>query len=485
MAGDPDRLARRYEEDLREHFRLRGTAGPVFDLIFLGVGTDGHTASLFPDSPVLAETRRWTAAVKGGRPELWRVTLTYPVLNCARQVVFLVTGADKAAVLRRLSTEPQAGLPAQRVRPHAGTVRWIVDREAAGGAGTDQEVGMTRIFAADIGGTHSRFAAFELDAGGRPVMAERRWLKTRVADSFDRLLATLRAEGPGPVPAGCDIAVIAVAGPVEDEAFSTPPNIDWEVDLTRAKIGLDRKRCVLVNDFVAQAYACGSPLADSARPVLVGEALPGAVRAVIGAGTGLGHAALVPVGAGRFQAVASEGGHTSFPFRGPQEWEYARFLEQEIDEPYVRSEIVVSGRGLSLVHRFLSGADLRPAEIAAKLTPTAETLSWMARFYARAARNYALQVLARGGLYIAGGVAAKLPELVTHPAFRRRIPPLGHHGPAVGADPRLPGHRGGKRPVGGGPARRPALGRRPAPITPAGKTLKRIYQLKKRRVSAK
>lgn len=140
VAGDPERLARRYEEDLREHFHRQGSVGPVFDLIFLGVGADGHTASLFPGSPVLAETRRWTAAVKGGRPDLWRVTLTYPVLNRARQVVFLVTGADKAAVLRQMSTEPQAMLPAQRVRPHAGTVRWIVDRQAAGGAGTDQGV---------------------------------------------------------------------------------------------------------------------------------------------------------------------------------------------------------------------------------------------------------------------------------------------------------------------------------------------------------
>jgi glucokinase len=96
---------------------------------------------------------------------------------------------------------------------------------------------------------------------------------------------------------------------------------------------------------------------------------------------------------------------------------YARFLERETGEPYVRGETVVSGSGLNLLHRFLSGEDLRPAEIAARLDPGSETLTWMARFYARAARDYALQVLARGGLYIAGGVAAKLPALVTHPAF--------------------------------------------------------------------
>jgi 6-phosphogluconolactonase len=132
VSGAPERSAQAYEEELRAHFRGRGTAGPVFDLIFLGVGTDGHTASLFPDSPVLAETRRWAAAVKGGRPEVWRVTLTYPALNRARRVVFLATGAEKADIVRRLLTEPQGALPAQRVRPTAGAVRWLLDRAAAG-----------------------------------------------------------------------------------------------------------------------------------------------------------------------------------------------------------------------------------------------------------------------------------------------------------------------------------------------------------------
>jgi glucokinase len=276
---------------------------------------------------------------------------------------------------------------------------------------------MTRILAADIGGTHSRFAWFELGAGGRPVMAERRWLNTREAGSFAHLLDRLRADGHWRSPGRSDIAVVAVAGPVEAERFSDPPNIDWQIDLSQADIGLPPDRCILVNDFIAQAWACGSPLADSARPVLPGKPAPGAVRAVIGAGTGLGHAALVPIGAGRFAAVASEGGHAGFAFAGPREVKYARFLERETGEPYVRGETVVSGSGLNLLHRFLSGEDLRPAEIAARLDPGSETLTWMARFYARAARDYALQVLARGGLYIAGGVAAKLPALVTHPAF--------------------------------------------------------------------
>jgi 6-phosphogluconolactonase len=131
VAGDPEALARRYEEELRAHFRMRRLPEPVFDLIILGVGADGHTASLFPGSPALEERLRWTAAVKGGKPEVWRVTLTYAVLNRARRVVFLACGASKAAVVRRVLTALPPDLPAQHVRPPAGRVTWVLDPAAA------------------------------------------------------------------------------------------------------------------------------------------------------------------------------------------------------------------------------------------------------------------------------------------------------------------------------------------------------------------
>jgi 6-phosphogluconolactonase len=131
VAGDPGDLARRYEEELRAHFRMRRLPEPIFDLIILGVGADGHTASLFPGSPALEERLRWTAAVEGGQPEVWRVTLTYAVLNLARRVVFLACGAGKAAVVRRVLTASPPDLPAQRVRPPAGRVTWVLDPAAA------------------------------------------------------------------------------------------------------------------------------------------------------------------------------------------------------------------------------------------------------------------------------------------------------------------------------------------------------------------
>ncbi len=109
-----------------------GRAWPRFDLVLLGLGADGHTASLFPGSPILEETTRSVVPVKAqyqGRPA-WRVTLTLPAINAARQVIFLVTGASKADVLQTVLMGPQT-LPAQRVRPKSGQLTWLVDAEAA------------------------------------------------------------------------------------------------------------------------------------------------------------------------------------------------------------------------------------------------------------------------------------------------------------------------------------------------------------------
>lgn len=129
---DPAAAARDYEQELRRCF---GPASiPVFDLICLGMGDNGHTASLFPATPVLHESRRWAAPVYVQELAAWRVTLTAPVLNAAREVVFLVTGANKADMLRRVRTGPYTPdeLPAQLIEPASGRVRWLVDAAAAG-----------------------------------------------------------------------------------------------------------------------------------------------------------------------------------------------------------------------------------------------------------------------------------------------------------------------------------------------------------------
>jgi 6-phosphogluconolactonase len=137
IAGElgADEAAARCEADLRAHF---GDAPvPRFDLVLLGLGSDGHTASLFPGSPALAVRDRWAVAGPPGLPPLVpRVTLTLPVLDAARAVLFLVAGADKAAPLRRL-VRPRAGeepIPAARVHPQ-GELLVLADEAAAGEVG--------------------------------------------------------------------------------------------------------------------------------------------------------------------------------------------------------------------------------------------------------------------------------------------------------------------------------------------------------------
>ncbi len=126
--------AEAYELTLRDVFRPAADRLPRFDLILLGVGEDGHTASLFPDSPILNETRRWVAPVlEAPKPPPERVTLTLPVINSARHVVFVAAGTEKTAIVSKVlgADSGKPALPAQRVRPFEGDLQWFVDDAAA------------------------------------------------------------------------------------------------------------------------------------------------------------------------------------------------------------------------------------------------------------------------------------------------------------------------------------------------------------------
>ncbi len=132
-AGPPEVVAAAYEGELRASFLLDDGSLPRFDLILLGLGSDGHTASLFPGAPALDERRRLVVATPPGSlpPAVDRVTFTLPVLNAARAIVFLVSGADKAEALRRVLAGDQS-LPAARVQPTDGELHWLVDQAARG-----------------------------------------------------------------------------------------------------------------------------------------------------------------------------------------------------------------------------------------------------------------------------------------------------------------------------------------------------------------
>jgi 6-phosphogluconolactonase len=129
--GTPDEAASRYERTLQAAYGATAfdPARPLFDITLLGLGPDGHTASLLPGEPVLEERKRWVVAVSHGRPEV-RITMTYPAIESSRHVAFLVAGAEKAAILGAIRAGG-SDVPAARVKP-VGEVVWFVDRAAVG-----------------------------------------------------------------------------------------------------------------------------------------------------------------------------------------------------------------------------------------------------------------------------------------------------------------------------------------------------------------
>lgn len=137
---DPANAAEEYALELGRFFG--DASAPRFDLILLGMGPDGHTASLFPRRPALEENHKWVVSTEPGlEPYVPRITLTLPVLNSAANVLFLVTGEDKASTVARVLTgaPAPADLPSQSVHPVDGTLTWLVDRAAAAGIAADAD----------------------------------------------------------------------------------------------------------------------------------------------------------------------------------------------------------------------------------------------------------------------------------------------------------------------------------------------------------
>jgi len=130
---DPERAAAEYEHQLRAAFQSQAGMPPRFDLVLLGMGADGHTASLFPHTEALREKQRWVVRNHVPKLQAHRLTLTAPVINAGATILFLVAGDEKAAALRDVLEGPAdpGRLPAQLIRPTAGRLVWLVDRAAA------------------------------------------------------------------------------------------------------------------------------------------------------------------------------------------------------------------------------------------------------------------------------------------------------------------------------------------------------------------
>ncbi|MDR2744862.1 MAG: glucokinase [Desulfovibrio sp.] len=290
---------------------------------------------------------------------------------------------------------------------------------------------MRRVFAADIGGTSARFASFVLDDGkqraGRGFGADSvpdleleraAWLPTsELTDTASVLAAFGRALDMSPDALGtAEALVFALAGPVAGGRGSLT-NGALRLDLADAR---QLPPAFLINDFQAQAYACAGRPGKTARPVVTPAEEtrgPGGPRAVVGAGTGLGMAVLCGCG-DRLLALPSEAGHADFPFAGGEESRFQEFVREHTGLPRVVGDVVLTGRGLALLHRYLTGEILNPREVSRRaLRGDTPTLRWYARLYGRFCRNAVLTTLCTGGLWIAGGIAADNPLAVTGESF--------------------------------------------------------------------
>jgi 6-phosphogluconolactonase len=131
--SDPQEAALEYEDSLRKFFGLSEEGWPLFDICLLGIGPDGHTASLFTGSPALAEKKRWVAAVNIEKLKVYRLTLTPPVFNHSAQVIFLVAGKEKAPMMKELFITDRRSnrFPFLEIRPHEGKLIFLLDQDAA------------------------------------------------------------------------------------------------------------------------------------------------------------------------------------------------------------------------------------------------------------------------------------------------------------------------------------------------------------------
>lgn len=286
-----------------------------------------------------------------------------------------------------------------------------------------------RVVAGDVGGTKTLLALCEVQgASVRPLRVERH--ESRAWSSFDALLRSFATrETAGHAQAAC----VGVAGPVEDDACRAT-NLPWSIDAAGVASALGVARARLVNDFFAAASGIAA-LADSDLVTLqAGSPRIGAPRVVIGAGTGLGEALLVPVG-DRWTCVPGEGGHADFAARSPLEARLADALRERYGR--VSWERVASGMGLADVYAFLRDREGIPASpeveremaagdagavIGAHALAGDDPLcrAAMAIFlgaYGAEAGNAALRVLARGGVFLAGGIAARVLPLMQRGDF--------------------------------------------------------------------
>ena len=283
------------------------------------------------------------------------------------------------------------------------------------------------LWVADIGGTNCRLAEFECDlndldslekndlsnqtTSGHLILNRKYTIQTSAIVSAENLVNNLQDHFNHKTDEVCGLG-IAVAGPVKDNQVQLT-NAELALDGQKIKAAFGFKHVLVINDFMAQAYAC----LDCLNTECINDKVePGqGLRAILGVGTGLGCATLMPYGQNGWLAFPSEAGHIPFPFEEEEET-YARWLKSRLKKNILEAEDILSGRGLQALHTFMTGKVEDPKDILATAQESV-TQYWWSGFYGRFCRILALTVLPFGGLWISGGIAIKNPKLIRSDAF--------------------------------------------------------------------
>ncbi len=299
------------------------------------------------------------------------------------------------------------------------------------------------ILCADVGGTHSRFAHFTWDANESVLRRQYTCPTAQIRTTQDALEAMRFGTGVEIEKASVHIwgvAAIVLHNGLEAQMTNTSLRFDF-APYSWIKNG---ENFFLLNDFTLQAWASlaqevpvlplpWSPFAE--HPNMVRHASQ--THGILGAGTGLGAAALVPHMAQGWTALSSEAGHMDMTFHGKEEEDFARFAKQRLQQDRLSAEDVLCARALSLLHAYEHGEDVEPAQAATSLWRKEQafpneslSLRLYARFLGRFCRQWALSTFCTGGLYLGGGVLFKNPAIVQSESFREEF----FHGPSCMQD---------------------------------------------------
>jgi glucokinase len=289
------------------------------------------------------------------------------------------------------------------------------------------------ILAGDIGGTKCNLALYEVHGKARQKIVEQRY-ESREFPAFDGIISKFlfdtRAEIKNARVRKIEAAGFGVAGPVLHRQVKAT-NLPWIVDASALATQLGTKHVVLLNDLEATGYSLALMEASEISALNRGVPAPQSTQALIAAGTGLGEAILFWDGR-EHRVVASEGGHADFAPRTEREIELLRYMKKRNE--FVSAELILSGRGFRILHAFLDESVIHPsfedpdADAAPEITRLAlageclvcvQTLDLWVAVYGAEAGNLALKALARGGVWVAGGIAVKIRKKMEDGTFFR------------------------------------------------------------------